>query len=118
MPYEFYKTLHLLGVFMVFISMGGAIVRGQLSDTTGAAKKFIGMMNGVGLFIVLLAGFGIMGKLGLSFDGWIIGKIAIWLIFGGLLAVANRKPELRRTLTITTLVLGVLAAYLAIAKPF
>lgn len=118
MPVEFYKTLHLLGVFMVFISMGGAIVRGQLSDTAGAAKKFVSIMNGVGLLVVLVAGFGMMGKLGIGFDGWIVGKILIWLLFGGLLAVANRKPDLRRTLTITTLVLGVLAAYLAIAKPF
>lgn len=119
MPYEFYKILHLLGIFMLFISIGGVIIRGKLNDTSAATRKYIGIMNGVGLLVILVAGFGIMARLGISLtDGWVLSKLAIWLIFGGLLAVANRKPQLIGVLTITTLVLGVMAAYLAILKPF
>ena len=47
-----------------------------------------------------------------------VGKLLIWLAFGGLLAMANRKPEMATQLLFIVIILGTVAAYLAVMKPF
>ncbi|MCH9008614.1 hypothetical protein IIA29_11515 [candidate division KSB1 bacterium] len=118
MSADFYKIAHITGVLILFLSMGGAVVRGMTSDTSASVRKMIGITNGVGLLIAIVAGFGMMAKLGIGFDGWIIGKLLIWLAFGGLLAMANRKPEMATQLLFIVIILGTVAAYLAVMKPF
>jgi hypothetical protein len=49
---------------------------------------------------------------------WVYGKLAIWLVLGGSLALAKRKSQFGVTLIFAWIVLGALAAYLAIYKPF
>ena len=118
MSYNVYKVLHLTGVFMVFLSLGGAIVRSQVAQSNGGTKKLVGIVNGIGLLISFVAGFGLMAKLGIGFDGWIITKLLIWFAFGGSLALVNRKNDLATPVLVVAILLGALAAYLAIAKPF
>ncbi len=113
-----YKIIHLTGVLMVFISLGGLIVRSQLGEESEKWKKLAGVTNGVGLILVLLGGLGLLVKLGLGFPGWALAKFVIWLVFGGMIAVVNRKPEAGRALWWTVILLGVLAAYLGGVKPF
>ena len=118
MSYEFYKILHVVGVLMVFASIGATLVKASLKDTSSTFKKEIGITHGVGLLLALVAGFGIIAKLGLAFNGWVIAKILIWLFFGGVTAIATRKPELAKPLWFISILIGILAAYLAIYKPF
>jgi len=49
---------------------------------------------------------------------WALLKIVIWLLVGGLIALINRKPDSGPVWWYLTLVLGLLAAYLALYKPF
>lgn len=118
MPHSIYKVLHLTGALMVFLSLGGTIVRSRLAEKNDATKKLTGITNGVGLLLSLVAGFGMLAKLGIGFEGWVMAKIIIWLIFGSLVAVINRKPEFSGQIWIVIIFLGVLAAYLGGVKPF
>lgn len=119
MPYEFYKVLHLTGLFMVFSGLGGqfilAINSNEKSSTT---RKWLGIMHGLGLLVALVAGFGLLARLGASLQGWAVVKLAIWVLIGGVGAIAARKRHLAGITWILSLLLGLSAAYLAIYKPF
>lgn len=121
-PYSFYKLVHLLGIFMLFLSVGG-LIHHILNGGTKAAnawRKQTAITHGIGIFLILLGGFGMLARLGLSwpFPGWVMAKIAIWIAMGGMLALVYRRPQSGRFFWLLVLVLGLGAAYLAILKPF
>lgn len=116
-----YKNIHLLGVFMVLMSLGGLI----LHYINGGSKehawqKPVAITHGIGLVLILLGGFGMLARLNISWpwQGWVIGKIIIWLVFGALIVIISRQPKLAKSLWWVTILLGTLAAYLALNKPF
>lgn len=117
MPAYIYKILHLVGIMLTFLSFGGLVVRSILASDDKSLKRFATISNGIGLFLVLLGGFGMMARYQYSWQPWIIAKIVIWVIFGATLAVVNRKPELGKTIWWGLVILGGLAAYLAGLKP-
>ena len=113
-----YKIIHLSGVFMVFLSFGGLIVKRQMADSAGTWKTLTGLTNGVGLLLVLVGGLGLLVKLQLGFPGWALAKFVIWLIFAGLISLANRVPKAGKSLWWGLILLGILAVYLCGMKPF
>ncbi len=118
MDANFYKLMHLFGVLMVFLAFGGLIGRSLLGVDGVRLKKLAGITSGIGLILILIGGFGMLGKFGYGFPGWAIVKLVIWIAFGGLIAAANRKPALALPLWWGVLVLGLIASYLALWKPF
>ena len=118
MSYDFYKILHFTGLFVVFSAMGGQLA---CFLATGAEKtptrKFMGLLQGIGLLIVLVAGFGLIVRLDVGFPLWVLGKLGVWLALGMLPVVAAKKPERTRAVYILMIALGVVAAYLARIKP-
>jgi len=121
---DVYKLVHLFGMFMVFVSLGGVILHALNDGTREAnpARRLVSITFGVGLFLVLLGGFGQMARLGLgspaTWGGWLYAKLAIWLLIGGLFTVPYRRPERAKVLWIGVPVLGLLAGWLALFKPF
>jgi uncharacterized membrane protein SirB2 len=121
MSYETYKILHLLGLTLVVLSLGGILVHviNGGSKASNGFRKGVMITHGVGLLLLLVAGFGMLAKLGIhSFPAWVGGKLVIWLALGAFVGVAYKSQRLARKLWIVVPVLVVLAAYLAIAKPF
>jgi hypothetical protein len=120
MSFDFYKVMHFFGLFMVFSALGGqiAIAVNGGGDIRRPARQWIGIYHGLGLLIMLVAGFGMIAKANLGFPGWIIGKMAIWIILGGIGALAARKKNLAGMVWILIVLLGLTAAYLAHYKPF
>ncbi|MDX2193259.1 MAG: hypothetical protein NW201_07885 [Gemmatimonadales bacterium] len=120
-PYELYKVVHLVGIMLAFASVGAvAIYAGTGQAVKGApTRKFLGIMHGVAMFIVLLGGFGMAARLGLvkGFPGWLWGKIAIWALVAGIVVLPYRRPELSRPAFILGPFLGAIAAYLAVYHP-
>ena len=113
-----YKIIHLAGVLMVFLSFGGLIVRSQIADGSKRWRMLTGLTNGVGLLLILVGGLGLLVKMQLGFPGWALAKFVIWLIFAGLISVANRVPKAGKWLWWGLILLGVLAVYLGGMKPF
>jgi hypothetical protein len=72
------------------------------------------------MVLVLLGGFGMLARLGIHWPwpGWVLGKVIIWIILGGIIALIYRLPHVGKALWYIVLLLGTLAAYLAIMKPF
>jgi hypothetical protein len=70
----------------------------------------------------LLGGFGMLARLGimhgLNFPGWLWVKLVIWGMLGAAVIIPRRRPTLSRALLFALPILGGLAAYMAIYKPF
>lgn len=120
--YSVYKVIHLLGVLMVFLSLGGVTmhaINGGGKDHTW--RKPVAITHGVGLLLALVGGFGLLARIGVmhgTLPGWVIAKLAIWLVFAVMVGVVVRRKSLAKPFWFVTLLLGGVAAYLAGSKPF
>jgi uncharacterized membrane protein SirB2 len=82
----FYKILHLTGVILLFIGLASALMP---KDTP---HRRIGVIfHGIGLVILLVAGFGLIAKLQIGFPWWIIAKLVLWLAFGAMPLIGKRE---------------------------
>ena len=121
MPYEFYKVLHLLGLFMAITGLAGFFL---LTYNGGEVKKKTRQMalliHGVGLAFALVSGFGLAARLGYmsGMPGWVYAKIAIWLTAGGLIVLVKKKAQWGWSLYSMIIGLFFLGALLAVNKPF
>lgn len=122
MSYQFYKIMHLTGIAMTLLSLGGLMVHAITGGSKAAMawRRPVMITHGLGLLLALVGAFGLLARLGIHWPwpGWVIVKLGIWLVLGGVVAVVFRKPEVNRALWVLVIALFVLAAYLANFKPF
>jgi hypothetical protein len=121
LSYMVYKNIHLLGVFMVVLALGGVMVNAIVGGGKDYAwRKQAAITHGIGMFLALLGGFGLLARLGIHWPwpGWVWLKVVIWVLFGAFLTMAMRKPEGAKVLWFVTFLLAGFAAYLAGYKPF
>ena len=115
-----YKILHIAAAVGLFGALGGAAVHAgnALPREQNALRKSIGILHGGSLLLLLVAGFGMLARLDVGLPAWAIAKLVLWFVMGGLLVLPYRAPGLARTVLWSLPVLGALAAWLGIAKPF
>ncbi len=118
-----YKLVHILGILLVFASLGGLTLHALNGGTkqSNQGRRMVAVSFGLGLFLILLGGFGMLARLGLASGGlpaWTWVKLGIWLAVGGLLALPYRRPGAARLLWILAPALGLLAAWIGLYKPF
>lgn len=121
LSYTTYKVIHLLGVFMALLPLGGMLLHVINGGTREyPSRRFAALYHGIGLFLALLGGFGLLARLGITggLPGWIHVKLAIWLSLGVLPFFIYRKRTLVKPLWVATLLLAIAAASMAIYKPF
>lgn len=123
MSYAFYNVLHLLGIFLLLLSLGGIsthILNG--GNRNYPLRKWIASIHGIGLLIIFVAGFGLMAKIGMVGQGmwpaWIFIKLSIWLILGAMPVLLYRVPKYSVIWAGLTFVLAGFSAWTAIYKPF
>lgn len=120
--YSVYKIVHLTGVLMVFLALGGVAT----NSINGGSKDHlwrlpIAITHGIGLLLSLVGGFGLLARLEIShggLPGWILAKLGIWVLFAALIGIVSRKPAWAKSIWPLIVVLGATAAYLAGSKPF
>lgn len=117
MSYSFYKILHFISILALFLSLGAIMARayGDLPK-----NKILTIIHGVAMFFILLAGFGLLARLGLTsgFPLWVWAKLAIWVLLGIALLPIKKKMLPPILMFILILALGGVGAYLAHMKPF
>ena len=118
MSYAAYKVLHLLGVLLLFTSIGGLCALAMTASSSELGRRISSIAHGVALLLTLVAGFGILAKLGLSgsWPLWVWLKLAIWIALGGIVVVIRRLPKYATLFLFLLPILGALAGYLAIYK--
>jgi uncharacterized membrane protein SirB2 len=95
----------------------GAII----SPSHEFSKRFLAILHGVGLIILLISGFGMMARLGVSHSeipGWIIAKTVTWIALGAMLAIIKRRRLPNMVSVFAVIGLAGFAAYCGIMKPF
>lgn len=112
LTYQVYKVMHFAAIFL-FLT-GAAVL--LLSSTKGRVWKIV---TGISSFFVLFAGMGLVARLGNKWEGWMYGKVALWLVITGLgHLVARRWPARGMQAYWLTILLATGAAWLAVYKPF
>jgi hypothetical protein len=113
---QIYQVIHILGILFVFTGLGG-LLRGG----TAEGRKLSVMLHGIGLVVILVAGFGALAQMGMSNPGtwpaWLWIKTVIWLLLGAAPVIIRRAPGLVPLLWVALPVLGAVAAYLAVDNP-
>lgn len=124
MSYAAYKIVHLLGIFALLVALAGmasSAAGGQTKEESPSYKPLL-LLHGLGALVALTGGFGLLARLnlepGFPFPGWIWGKLVLWTVLGGLVALPYRKRTLARPILFLLPVLGFLGAFLAVYKPF
>jgi hypothetical protein len=108
MSVAFYHIAHLVGLILLFIGFGG-----MAGGYSKAAMKY----HGIGLVILLVAGFGLIAKLHLSYTmPFIIAKLVIFVVLGGLPVLLKRGKLSGGATMWIAVVLGGCAAYLGYLK--
>ncbi len=119
MSAQFYNVLHILGILLAFVALGGATLRAAAGTSDDApGRKLALATHGGALLVILVSGFGMLAKLGLGFPTWVWLKLVIWLLIGAAIAVVRRMPRQATVFWFAIPLLGAAAAYLAIYKPF
>lgn len=119
-----YKVLHLTGLAMVLLPLGGLMLYSVTNPEPLPAqqRRLVAMTHGIGMLLILVAGFGWLAKSGMgdpsTWGGWVYAKLAIWLFFGAALALLRRARNLAAIMWFLLPLVVLIAAYLAIFKPF
>lgn len=126
--YEMYKLIHLFGIFMTFVVLGGLglhVLNGGNKETN-ANRKVVAALHGTGVFLILLGGFGTLAyvykiagskQMSNGLELWVILKLGIWLFLALGLTFFYRLPKLGVFLFFGLPLLGLMAGYFAIKKP-
>ena len=103
----FYHIAHLVGLILLFVGFGAV--------ASGNRKGM--MYHGIGLLILLVAGFGLIAKLQLSYTSpFVIGKGVVFLLLGFLPVLAKRNILPASAVLWVAILLGGLAAYMGYLK--
>jgi hypothetical protein len=112
MPLPFYHIIHLIGFMLLFAGIG-ALAAGP------SAKKLSSILHGTGLLFILVSGFGLLAKMGIttSYPQWVIYK---WVLFAALVVLpilGKRKILPMPAVLVLAFVCGGTLAWLGYLKP-
>lgn len=113
---ELYRVLHVVGVLMLFLGLGGVLAAGG-KDGGKPAGTYLAL-HGVGLLVMLVAGIGFVHKTALGWPNWLIAKIGCWLLLGAVPILVRRGALPRVLALLLTLGLGAAAVWLVQMRPF
>lgn len=115
---QVYNVAHVLGAFLLMTGLGGLAVHALAGDSgSDRARKISAMAHGIGLLLILVAGFGQLARLGAGFEGWVWAKIVLWLLLGGAGFMMRRSPKLASLMLLLAPLLGGVATWLGVFKP-
>lgn len=116
MSYEIYHLLHLSMVILFSMMCGVLFFSSEKS-------KIAQIVSGISNFLILVAGMGLLARLGFShgepFPKWILVKIFIWLALAIIVPVGSKRLKQHATkLLSATYLLIFVAIVLVVWKPF
>ncbi len=121
-PRDLYEIIHVIGIAMLFVAIGGVAVHAANggSKTNTSTRGLVSAVFGIGSFLILLGGFGMMARLGLVRGmppAWLTVKMVIWFVLSGIVLLPYRKPALARPFLLFLPLLAGVAVYMAVYKP-
>lgn len=120
MSYTAYKLIHIIGILFLFTAAGGVALYAANGGTKGnnVGRVWVSAIHGLTLVLILVSGFGLVARLGTGFQAWVWAKVALWFVIGGIALMPLRKQSLGLPFLVGLPLLGAVAAFLALFKPF
>ena len=117
MSYSFYHFLHLTSIVVLFMCLASMATSKWIAPDKPWPKWF-SIAHGLSLLIVLVGGFGMLARLGMTagLPTWIYVKLIVWGLLGAMLALIKRAPQKAQALWITSALLGFIAIYVVSFK--
>ena len=83
-----YKIIHLTGISLLAIGVGGMMAN-------GSTRKTFAICQGIGLIVMLVSGFGLLAKVAPhQYPPYAIVKTVLWLVIGMLPMIFRKlKPS-------------------------
>ncbi len=106
MTIQFYQTLHVLSV-LVLTAYTFFAFAGPAPET----KKRVMIITGSAALLMIVSGFGMLGKMGVGFPWWAIVKLVCLIGVSALSGIAYRRPAARGMLSAIAIVLLTVAVY-------
>lgn len=118
MSYEFYNIAHVIGVIVLFTSLGTIAATATSGDR--GLRRLAAVAHGVAAAVIFVAGFGLLARLGHfgAIPAWGYLKMAVWAVLAIVVVPLRRKPEWATALWVVMPVLGGVAVWLAVNQPF
>ena len=91
---KIYQVLHLVSVIFLV-----AITFRAFAAPTPESRKSNLALSGVASLLALVGGFGLMARLGYSWDVWVFVKVGCWLGLSALAGMAYRAPGSTKALS-------------------
>jgi hypothetical protein len=112
--YEIYKILHIVSIITFFLCTGAQLFR-------PIPSRLLSILIGVTSFLVLVAGMGLLARIGVSHGSalplWIYLKLAAWLILSAMIPIGVRRlGERRQKLFAPALVIAIVTVIIAVFK--
>ncbi len=120
MSYLTYKFLHLAGILVLFVTAGGVALYAANGGTKegNTARAWVSVLHGLSLVVILVSGFGLVARIESGFAPWVWAKFALWFVLGSFALLPLRRQSLGMPFYFLVPALGMVAAYLALFKPF
>lgn len=116
MEAHYYRLIHVVGVLLVFVGLGGVLANAAKDGPKPSPIYYA--LHGIGLLALLVAGIGFVHKAGLPWANWMSVKVACWVVLG-VAPILVRKGYLTRFLALLlVLAVGAGAVYLVQWRPF
>ena len=120
--HPFYNVVHIVGLVLLMAGLGGMASLGATGQRSGWSRRLVAAFHGLGVFLVLLGGFGMLARLGIvrgtSWPGWVWAKVVVWGVLAAAALLPYRFPRTALPIMLLLPLLGGFAAYVAIYKPF
>lgn len=103
LSYAVYKMVHFVGLALALFSLGAAsgatIISGGKPEK---GRKLFAIGHGIGMFLILLGGFGMLARLQIHWPwpSFIVSKIAVWGLLAAWIGVSFRLSAKRPILAL------------------
>ena len=111
----YFKLFHIIGAICLFLGFGGLLAIGENRPNI---NKLVSGLNGAGLLLLFVAGFGMQGMGKMGFPLWLIIKIVLWVVMIFLFVFAKKGKIPTQTAVIVALLMGGVITWLCLLKPF
>ncbi|MDF1753133.1 MAG: hypothetical protein P1U89_10195 [Verrucomicrobiales bacterium] len=111
------KVLHLVGAFCLFAGIGGLF---GIGENRNQINRAVASLHGLGLLLLFLTGFAMQGlnKAIVGFPMWLTVKIVLWIAMVLIFVFIKRAKMSTFAGIIISILIGGVAAYLCLFKPF
>lgn len=121
MSAETYKIIHVVGLILLFMALGSTLLESRAPGQKPPRAAMI--LHGIGLLLMLVAGFGLLARTGITsfpWPIWVFVKFGVWVLLAALPIVVRKGLLPTAAGWIAAAALGGTAAWIGLAtvKPF